>query len=234
MADLRVVRSRPIFEQIADRLRDAIRDGQFQPGEHLVEGNLCELTGASRPSVREALRKLEAQGLVENNGRRGLRVTITSQDEAQQIYAVRSALEGLAARLFARTATQEQRDALTVSVAEIEAAGDDVAALLIAKRHFYDVFLLGAGNMYVDEMLSLVRARIWPMRSKSLTKPGRPAESLKEVQALLAAVQAGDEAGAEQAMMTHIRNAARALHDQEMAEAAIPTTPVTPTASLRM
>ena len=234
MADLRIVRSRPIFEQIADRLRDAIRDGQFQPGEHLVEGNLCELTGASRPSVREALRKLETQGLVENNGRRGLRVTITSQDEAQQIYAVRSALEGLAARLFARTATPEQRDALAVTVTEIEAAGDDVPALLLAKRHFYDVFLLGAGNMYVDEMLSLVRARIWPMRSKSLTKPGRPAESLREVQALLAAVQAGDEAAAEQAMMAHIRNAAQALYDQEMAETELSPVPAQPAANLRL
>jgi DNA-binding GntR family transcriptional regulator len=228
------VRSRPIFEQIADRLRDAIRDGQFQPGEHLVEGNLCALTGASRPSVREALRKLETQGLVENNGRQGLRVTITSQDEAQQIYAVRSALEGLAARLFARTASQEQRDALAVSVGEIEAAGDDVAALLVAKRHFYEAFLLGAGNTYVDEMLSLVRARIWPMRAKSLTKPGRPAESLREVQALLAAVQVGDEAAAEQAMMVHIRNAAQALHDQEMAEAVVPTIPAAPAANLRL
>lgn len=234
MADLRIVRSRPIFEQIADRLRDAIRDGQFQPGEHLVEGNLCELTGASRPSVREALRKLETQGLVENNGRRGLRVTVTSQDEAQQIYAVRSALEGLAARLFARTATLEQRDALAATVTEIEAAGDDVAALLVAKRHFYEVFLLGAGNMYVDEMLSLVRARIWPMRSKSLTKPGRPAESLREVQALLAAVQAGDEAAAEQAMMTHIRNAAQALYDQEMAEAELSPLPAPTVANLRL
>ena len=234
MADLRIVRSRPIFEQIADRLRDAIRDGQFQPGEHLVEGNLCELTGASRPSVREALRKLETQGLVENNGRRGLRVTITSQDEAQQIYAVRSALEGLAARLFARTATPEQRDALAVTVTEIEAAGDDVPALLLAKRHFYDVFLLGAGNMYVDEMLSLVRARIWPMRSKSLTKPGRPAESLREVQALLVAVQAGDEAAAEQAMMAHIRNAAQALYDQEMAETELSPVPAQPAANLRL
>lgn len=234
MADLRIVRSRPIFEQIADRLRDAIRDGQFQPGEHLVEGNLCELTGASRPSVREALRKLETQGLVENNGNRGLRVTVTSQDEAQQIYAVRSALEGLAARLFTRTATQEQRDALAEAVAEIESAGDDIPALLEAKRHFYDVFLLGAGNMYVDEMLSLVRARIWPMRSKSLTKPGRPAESLGEVKALLAAVQVHDETAAEQAMMNHIRNAAQALYDQEEADALAPSTTPRPAASLRL
>src|SRR5215471_4456604 len=86
------------------KLRDAILSLHFKPGQHLVERELCEQTGVSRTSVREALRQLEAERLVERRASRGLFVASVTAEEARQIYEVRAALEPEMARLFAETA----------------------------------------------------------------------------------------------------------------------------------
>ena len=120
--DLSVQRHPPIREQIVSLLRDAIAKQEFSPGQVLVERELCERTHASRPSVREALRQLEAEGLVESKNGRGTIVRVLSQSEADNIYDVRGRLEGLAARRFCERATPEERTRLQQSVAALEKA----------------------------------------------------------------------------------------------------------------
>src|SRR6266403_1193801 len=89
-------------------LRRAIFSLHFKPGERLTEKALCELTGVSRPLMREVLRDLEAQGLIENVPHKSPIVTTLTRSDAMEIYEVRSALEPMAARLFVERAKEEQ------------------------------------------------------------------------------------------------------------------------------
>src|SRR5262245_64954406 len=86
------------------KLRAAILNGVFKPGERLLEQNLCEWMGVSRTSVREALRRLEAERLITITPNRGPSVTEIAWDEAKAIYEVRALMEGEAAALFAARA----------------------------------------------------------------------------------------------------------------------------------
>ena len=102
----------PLREQVVTWLRKSISEGRFEPGERLVERELCELTKVSRPLVREVLRQLEVEGLVVTVPQKGVIVVKITPAEAMQIYQVRGVLEGLAARLFAQNGTAAQKEAL--------------------------------------------------------------------------------------------------------------------------
>src|SRR5438067_1216231 len=105
---LRVSRDAPTLRELTtETIRDAILRMHFRPGQRLVERQLCADTGVSRTSIREALRQLEAEGLVERAPGRGLLVAAISMDEARQIYEVRAALEPTFARLFVKRATDK-------------------------------------------------------------------------------------------------------------------------------
>ena len=103
-------------EQVAERMRMAIATGRLPPGARLIERELCEMMGVSRTSLREALRELQADGLITNQHNKRLSVAVVTRGDAESIYEVRAVLEGLAARLFARNATTEQMAALRKSV----------------------------------------------------------------------------------------------------------------------
>ena len=104
-SSLRVKRNNiTLRQQVLDVLRNAILEARFKPGDRLIERELCELTGVSRTSVREALRHLESEGLVRNIPNKGPTVATVGLEEAQQIYEMREALEGQAGRLFAQRA----------------------------------------------------------------------------------------------------------------------------------
>src|SRR5215813_3992360 len=102
----------PLRREIENRLRAAIVGGRFKPGERLIERELCEMLGVSRPSLREALRQLEAEELVTILPNRGPIVAALTVVEAEQLYDVRAMLEGLAARRFAETASDADIAAL--------------------------------------------------------------------------------------------------------------------------
>ncbi len=136
---MQVQRNEPIRNQVARALRTAIAELRFKPGEILIERELCELTGASRPSVREALRQLESEGLVTSAAGKGTIVATVTVDEARQLYEVRGVLEGLAGRLFTDVATEQQRGDLTRAVDRFEAEMDTPANLLAIKDEFYRV-----------------------------------------------------------------------------------------------
>src|ERR1044072_1826069 len=106
---MRVARvAAPVRQQVAEVLRAAITSGRFAQGQRLVEKDLCELTGVSRASAREALRHLESEGLIETLPNRGPLVSRLSPRDAASIYQVRGALEALAAQLFAVQASDAQ------------------------------------------------------------------------------------------------------------------------------
>ena len=136
----------PVRQKVVEVLRGAITAGRFAPGERLIERTLCELTGVSRPSVREALRQLESEGLIETQPNRGPMVSRLSRRDAVSLYQMRGALEALAARLFAAEASEAQVAQLEGTVRVLQAAfrSRDIEEIVRAKRRFYEVLLEGS------------------------------------------------------------------------------------------
>jgi len=168
MISLRVEKDTPTLRELTtQKLREAILNLRFKPGEHLVERTLCEETGVSRSCLREALRHLESEGLVERTGGRGLVVAAVSRDEARQIYEVRAALEPEIGRLFAERAGPAHIDALFAVLARIEAAiaEQDVVDYVQALDSFYVVLCEGSDNAVAQRILSTLHARITYLRT---------------------------------------------------------------------
>ena len=208
----------PVREQVLGNLRTAIFDRTFAPGQRLIERELCELTGVSRTSIREALRQLEAEGLVKIVPNRGPIVARISAREATELYEVRAVLEALAVRLFTERATVEQIAQLDAAVDRIEAeSSGGPASLLQAKDHFYDVLLTGADNAMVVWVLESLRARVTFLRATSLHRPGRSQETVSELRSLLDAIRRRDAEGAWLAAVHHVNQAA-AVAQQVLAE----------------
>lgn len=199
-----------IRDQVAAQIRDAIVELRLAPGQLLIERELCETTTASRATVREALRQLESEGLVDSNGR-GTVVASLSTEDALQIYELRSALEGLAGRLFAERASSEDRATLLAAMGELERVAGDTRAMLVAKTAFYDVLMQGAGNRELTRTLRGLTRRVTLMRAMSLSHEGRWKESLSEVRAICAAAVAGNADEAERLCREHIRHAAETV-----------------------
>jgi DNA-binding GntR family transcriptional regulator len=200
----------PVRQQVEDRLRRAIMDGTFPPGTHLADRVLCERFDVSRSIIREAVRLLEAEGLVTVVPHRGPFVTSLSAAEATQIYEVRAALEALAGENFAERASDEERAALRRVYQELAAMGPDAGrqALLDVKRAFYDVLLRGCRNAYVARMLGQLLNRNTQLRATSLSDPDRLPHTVREMHRIVAAVEQRDRVGAGEACRDHVRAAA--------------------------
>jgi GntR family transcriptional regulator, trigonelline degradation regulator len=207
---LRVERTpAPVRAQVLDNLRQAIIERQFAPGQRLIERELVELTGVSRTSVREALRELAAEGLVTAIPNKGTVVASVSAEEARQLYEVRSALEGLAGRLFVLHASPAQRTALVRALQRIERLAAKDAPVLAAKDAFYDVLFEGGGNDALRSVVAGLHARVSVLRWLSLSVPGRPAQSIAELRAIVDAVLANDPDAAARACSRHVEEAGR-------------------------
>lgn len=205
----------PLREQVTDVLREAILDFRLRPGERLVERDLIEKTGVSRATIREVLRQLTAEGLVTVIPQRGAVVVKLTPKEAADLYEVRTMLEGLAARLFAERATDEQIAALRAQVDrlrtafdELESADQRIQTMLEVKDRYYDVFLEGCGNDQVRSIHEGLQARVRLMRATSLGRPDRPAQTLAEIDTVVAAIEARDPDAAEATAKTHVERAA--------------------------
>ncbi|MBP7566669.1 MAG: GntR family transcriptional regulator [Burkholderiaceae bacterium] len=209
------IQTQNVHAQTIEKLREAILAGVFKPGEKLVEADLCERLGISRSSVREALRHLAAEKLVNIVPNRGPFIAHISLEEAQQIYHVRAMLEGEACYLFAPLADDEDLVAMRAALADFERAvkkGDAMARLASTAR-FYQVILTGCGNKVIAEMLAGLIARVNFLRARSMSQPGRSRHSLAELQQIYAALEARDARSARAAAVAHVLKASEAARD---------------------
>lgn len=199
-------------EQVAERLRLAIATGKFAPGARLIERELCEMMGVSRTSLREALRELQADGLISLQPNKGLSVSVVSLETARSIYEVRATLEGLAARLFARNATDAQMAQLRDSIDRLAEVYRNFSAesFIAAKTRFYDILLEGAGNEVAAEMLRRIHTRVSQLRVVSLSSAERAQKSIRELRDFMDALEARDEDRAWQVCTAHVEAAAAA------------------------
>lgn len=201
----------PVRSQVVEMLRRAITSGQFVPGQRLVETDLCDRMGVSRPSLREALRLLESEGLIVTVPNRGPTVALLSARDVASIYAVRGALEALAAQLFAAAASDAQVEELSEAVDVLAEAykSEDLETIVVAKQRFYDILLTGSGNSILPSMFRTMNARITQLRRVSLSSPQRAAVSLREIRAVLRAIKRRDPDDAFKASLHHVKEASK-------------------------
>lgn len=213
---------RPVREQTVELLRRAIVECRFEPGGRLVERALCEMLGVSRSSVREALRQLEAEGLVTIIPNAGPVVAKPEPKVVAQIYEYRAVLEGLAARWFAERAPKSVVRRLGRTVDRIEAASRalDPPALHAAKTQFYEVLALGCGNEPLGAELARLRAKVALLRDQSLSRRDAALASAAEIVRIMQAIERGSGAAAEALAAEHIRaSAVRAMRAEPSVEA---------------
>tara|TARA_R110000751_G_scaffold267410_4_gene366391 strand:- start:2990 stop:3703 length:714 start_codon:yes stop_codon:yes gene_type:complete len=205
----------PVRGQVQDLLRIAIEKGDLAPGDRLIERELCEALGVSRPLVREALRKLESDGLARPLPRGGLAVTVLSRSEAMQIYTVRKEVEGLAASLFVEAAEETQRNELAQTIATLKSshANGESENVLKAKNRFYAILSEGSGNIVLQEILHNIHGRIRLLRGTSLSKPGRTEKMVYELSSIAEAIANKDAAEARRLTEVHITNAMSATNE---------------------
>ncbi|MEM8754629.1 MAG: GntR family transcriptional regulator [Pseudomonadota bacterium] len=189
-----------------ERIMAAIDRGEFPPGGRLLETELAARFGVSRTPVREALRRLETQGVVTHEPRKGAVVATLDYDQLGELYAVREVMEGLAARLAARHA----------SAAEIQLLRDMIAAdreivepkaMAQANKRFHRQLHLASHNRYLNQTLEPVRRSMALLTKTTFASKGRIESSNDEHERIVDAIAARDEDAADDAARVHIANA---------------------------
>ena len=195
---------------LTTRLLAAIDRGELRPGERLTESELAARFGVSRTPVREALGRLESQGVVARDPRRGLVIARLDYDQLGELYDLREVVEGLAARLAARRAAPAEIAVLREMVEADRARADDPGALAASNRLFHRQLHRASHNRYLIQMLESVRRASALLSGTTLAVPGRGARSVEEHDAIVRAIEARDEVDAEAAARAHIAEAHRA------------------------
>jgi len=196
----------PVQKDAYTLILDAIEAGTYKPGDRLVESELAERLGVSRTPVREALQRLETQAMLRRDGR-SLIVASLDHNQLAELYAVRTELEGLAARLAARHATDEEVRVLRTMVRDDHALLGDARAMSRANKRFHRQIHLASHNRFLVQQLDLVHRSMALMATTSLAAEGRSEVALSEHDHLVAAIEARDGDAAYQALRTHISRA---------------------------
>jgi DNA-binding GntR family transcriptional regulator len=210
-ADVRIGRvAAPIREQVLDVIRQGILDFHLRPGQRLIERELIEQLGVSRPTIREVLSRLVAEGLVTIQPQHGAIVAVLSPVEAEDIYEMRIPLEVLVMQRFVKRSTDAEIGQLRRAlerIEEITAAGSPMHDRLRAKDEFYQIVFEGARSPVLAQTLQTMQGRIRLLRVTSLAAPGRPEASLEEIRRLVEAIERRDLDAVAQAATAHVRNA---------------------------
>jgi DNA-binding GntR family transcriptional regulator len=204
----------PLRRQVLEELRQSIIAGRLAPGARLIERELIAMMGVSRTVIREALRQLESEGLIAIIPNKGPVVRELTLDEAKDLYSIRAVLEGLAARLFAENAGNEQVKKLEQALNATGKAYEQGVPeeILEAKNRFYDVLFEGAGSETLSSMIGTLHVRIWRWRALGLSHPQssteRSKESMQGLRGMLAAIKARDPGLAERTIRAEVTKAA--------------------------
>lgn len=208
--DLRIEHAPATLRALAvDRLRQAIITGRFAGGDRLVERTLCDQLGVSRSVVREAIRYLEAEGLVETLSRSGPVVATLDWDQARQIYDIRRLLEADAAAACARMADGATKDRLRTALAQLEAAFSDAVPGRVyeATTRFYEVIFTSAGHQMAWEVVQRLNGRISRLRALTLATTDRRVSGPAHMARICAAICDNDPAAATRAVQDHLTDA---------------------------
>jgi DNA-binding GntR family transcriptional regulator len=194
-----------LTSEVYHKVRDAIRKGTLSIGERVTEADLAARFGVSRTPVRDAIVRLEADGLLTNEPRRGLIITDLSHQQIVELYFMREVLEGAAARQAAQSASDiELRTIAEIAESEAEHLGD-FDALGEINVKFHQMIMLAAHNRYLLRSLSQLSVTMSLLPSL-LSRGTRAANASQEHQEIVNALLARNSEAAEAAARRHVRS----------------------------
>lgn len=205
---------RQLSELVTARIRESITSGSYAPGTRLIEGRIAEELNVSRVPVREALRALAAEGLVEVRPRHGAIVASLDPASAREMVQIRATLEGLNARLAAEHCTPELASKVADVLAEGNAkmASGETAKLLDLNARFHDLLYAAGANTMLADLMRTLRDRTRMLFVNAAEDEIR--QTWEEHAAILRAVQSGDAALAALLAERHVIRAAQHYLDR--------------------
>lgn len=206
MSEVIPFRGFSLHDQVAERIRAQIFDRQITPGEFIDEIALSEKWQISRTPLREALKVLAAEGLVELVPRRGCRVIEITETDADELFPIMALLEGRCAFEATQHANADDLRELQRMHDELErtAAAQDVDGYYKANHVFHSFVQRLAGNRWLDRVTADLRKFVRMLRGRQLVLPGRIDASINEHRVLIAAMLERDASRAERAMHDHL------------------------------
>lgn len=201
--------NRSTVELVAESIRDGIRSGRYMAGQRLVEADITSELAVSRGPVREAMRRLSAEGLVEIAHHQGARIKRLSRSDVLSLYEIRELLEGLAARLAAEQISSSK--GLTTKVRGLKrdmqraSKRADIERYVQLNREFHDLLVTHSGNPHLPAMIANLQTQVMRFQFRSLLDHKAILQSEKDHKAIVDAVLRADADGAEKLMRAHVR-----------------------------
>lgn len=198
----------PLRDVVFNTLRRAILMGELEPGERLMELQLTERLGVSRTPIREAIRKLELEGLVVMAPRRGAAVAKITEKDLQDVLEVRCSLEELAVELACERITAEEISELRECIGAFRKAteGNDVTAIAEQDVRFHDIIFTATNNNRLVQMLSNLREQMYRYRVEYLKDTDTHGQLLSEHEEILRRLERRETGEAKEAIRRHITN----------------------------
>lgn len=211
--DLGLVDHKSLAELTYESLRSAILRGAFRPGERLTERDLSQKLGVSTTPVKEALRRLELEGLVRSVPRSGTFVSEDIKETIEEMGVIRAALEGAIAYLAASKATDDDLAALREQLSRMEQAtrSRDISDAIQANQSFHELIHQISKNRYLQQMSEIIRFYDRASRQKALSDQAEMERGLEEHRKVYEAIAARAPDAAQQAMVQHIMRTTRHL-----------------------
>lgn len=206
-----------LADQVFERLEADILSGKYQRGEVITELRLCAELGVSRTPVREALRRLLQEHLIEESGK-GTVVMGISRKDFEDMCAIRLRIEGLAVRGFIEHKTEEGMRELkeALDFQEFYLARSDADHMKIMDGRFHEAIYNHCGSAILRDTLSPLHKKVQKYRRLSIEQSGRAVKSVEEHRAIYNAIDEGDADLAERLMAEHVNNAMHTIVDKEI------------------
>lgn len=203
----------PLRDVVFNTLRRAILTGQLKPGERLMEVHLANKLGVSRTPIREAIRKLELEGLVVMIPRRGAEVAQISEKSLQDVLEVRRALDEFIVELATSRITKEQLNRLKEAASEFETATKDQDTATIAKADvaFHDIIMEATGNLRLKQLVNNLAEQMYRYRFVYLKDNSIHSQLVKEHKDIYQAISQKDTEAAKKAARIHIDNQEKSI-----------------------
>ena len=198
----------PLAVRVYEKIRDDILEGRYETGDFLVETKLAAELGVSRTPIREALKQLELEELVEAIPNRGVVVQGISAHDISDIFTIRQLLEGQAAYWAAERISEEQMNTLleTLALMDMYTGRNDAAKLARLDSQFHDTIFAASNSRVLQHILTTLHHNVQRARRSSLSVPARSHKSTEEHRAILKAIEAHDAPLAKTLMEAHIMN----------------------------